>query len=65
AHFENIPSLLYLAFVQQKMGIEDGSAWVLGKLHRDWESLELPESRQLVESLYQAAKITLQSKPLL
>ena len=39
-----IHSLLYLAFVKHKMGVDEGTKWVLGKLERDWNRLTLPEA---------------------
>lgn len=62
AHFENICSLLYLAYVRREMTIEEGRRWVLGKLQRDWENFELPESRQLASTYYEAAKQVLGRK---
>ncbi len=59
SHFDDVPSLLYLAFVKTGLGIDAGAMWVLEKLKRDWEGLELPESRALAKKKYQAAKVML------
>ena len=53
AHFDNVPSLLHLAFARRGMGIEAGSQWVLGKLGRSWNKL-LPEARVMLEAHYEA-----------
>ncbi|HUW24000.1 MAG TPA: HD domain-containing protein [Patescibacteria group bacterium] len=55
AHFDNVDSLLYLAYVQHKMGIDQGKKWVLAKLERSWQKL-IPEGKKLVEKKYQSIK---------
>ena len=39
SHFDNVPSLLYLAYVERKMGIEDGTRFVKAKLERSYNKL--------------------------
>jgi len=53
-HFEQLPSLLYLAFNQHKMGIDEGSNWVKEKLHRSWKKLA-PQVQELIKEKYDAA----------
>lgn len=39
SHFDNVPSLLYLAYVERKMGIEEGAHFVKAKLERSYNKL--------------------------
>lgn len=39
SHFDSVPSLLYLAYVQKKLGIEDGREFVKYKLRRSFQKL--------------------------
>lgn len=39
SHFDNVPSLLYLAYVERKMGIEEGANFVKAKLERSYNKL--------------------------
>lgn len=39
SHFDSVPSLLYLAYVEKKMGIEDGAKFVKEKLERSFKKL--------------------------
>jgi len=39
SHFDSVPSLLYLAYVQKGMGIEDGKEFVKDKLARSFQKL--------------------------
>ena len=39
SHFDSLPSLLYLAYVQRGMGIEDGMEFVKNKLIRSFQKL--------------------------
>ena len=54
AHIENVPSLLHLAYVRRRQGIDDGAAWVRAKLTRSWGKLS-PRVRQQAEGPYRAA----------
>ena len=40
AHIQNVPSLLYFAYVHKRLGIDEGAIWVKEKLERSWEKLE-------------------------
>ena len=39
SHFDNVPSLLYMAYVAKGMGIEEGKSFVRGKLNRSYGKL--------------------------
>lgn len=39
SHFDNVPSLLYLAYVRNGMGIEEGREFVRNKLTRSFQKL--------------------------
>lgn len=56
AHFDNIPSLMYLAFSEYKMDIEEGTKFVLEKLERSWQKLMIPGAREMLKEKYEAAK---------
>ncbi|MBN2095623.1 MAG: HD domain-containing protein [Candidatus Aenigmarchaeota archaeon] len=55
AHFDNVASLLYLAYTKHEMGIDEGRDWVLGKLERSWEKL-MPEAQEMLSEKYEAIK---------
>lgn len=59
AHFDNIPSLLYLAFVNYGMDNEEGKKWVLKKLERSYKKLTLLQAKKIIRPKYGAAKIIL------
>jgi uncharacterized protein len=54
AHIAQLPSLLYLAYVQHQMTIDDGSKWVRNKLQRSWNKL-CPEAREIMREQYESA----------
>ncbi len=54
AHIENVPSLLHLAYVRRRQGIDDGAAWVRAKLRRSWGKVD-PRVRPEAEGAYRAA----------
>ncbi len=54
AHIAQLPSLLYLAYIQHQMTIDEGSKWVRDKLKRSWNKL-CPEARELMQEHYQSA----------
>ncbi len=54
AHIENVPSLLHLAYVRRRQGIDDGAAWVRAKLKRSWGKLS-PRVREEARATYEAA----------
>ncbi len=39
SHFDNVPGLLYLAFVEKRMGMEEGREFVKNKLMRSFRKL--------------------------
>lgn len=58
AHFDDVPALLYGAFIKNQMNIEDGKGWVRNKLERSWNKL-IPEAKKIVLPKYKAVKIIL------
>jgi uncharacterized protein len=54
AHIAHIPSLLYLAYVQRQMTIDEGSKWVRDKVQRSWNKL-CPEAREIIQEQYESA----------
>ena len=58
AHIDQVPSLLYLAFVRFGMGIDEGTAWVREKLARSWQKL-YPEAQAMMKDRYEAAQVLL------
>ncbi len=58
AHIDQVPSLLYLAFVRFGMSIDDGTRWVREKLERSWQKL-CPEAREMMKDKYEAARVLL------
>ena len=61
AHIENIPSLLYLTFVQFKMNIDEGTDWVRKKIERSYKKLN-PILQDEMKFKYQAAISMLNQK---
>ncbi len=45
AHFEEAPSLLYMAYVKKRMGMIEGREFVKNKLTRSYSKLSLPSQR--------------------
>ncbi len=54
AHIENVPSLLHLAYVRRRQGIDDGASWVRAKLMRSWGKLD-PRVRGQAREAYESA----------
>jgi uncharacterized protein len=54
AHIDQIPSLLYLAYVQYHLSIDEGRKWVREKVLRSWNKL-CPEAKGLMQEKYKAA----------
>jgi len=54
AHIQNVPALLYSAYVQRGMDIDEGIQWLRRKLERSWKKM-IPEAQQLVKQKYEAA----------
>ena len=55
SHIFQVPSLLYLTYVEKGMSIDEGKAWVLDKLNRSWDKL-CPEAKELVQEDYKYVK---------
>lgn len=53
SHFDNVPSLLYLAYVKKKMAMEEGKEFVKGKLERSFRKLSV-RSKGYYEGKYQS-----------
>lgn len=51
SHFDNVPGLLYLAYVERGMGIEEGRQFVKNKLTRSFQKLSA-ESKKLYQDKY-------------
>ncbi|MGF7144733.1 uncharacterized protein HNQ56_003165 [Anaerotaenia torta] len=58
SHFDNIPSLLYLAYVNKNMKIEDGKIFVKNKLERSFQKLS-EESKGYYTNKYRKAMLFL------
>lgn len=52
SHFDSVPSLLYLAYAERKMGIEEGIQFVKQKLERSFRKLS-SESKEYYKNKYQ------------
>ncbi len=52
SHFDSIPSLLYLAYVQKGMTIEDGKKFVKDKLTRSFQKLSI-KSKQYYQNKFE------------
>ena len=58
SHFDNVPALLYVAFVKKQMNIEEGKTWMRNKLERSWKKL-IPEAKEIVSPKYESVKLLL------
>jgi uncharacterized protein len=58
AHITEVPSLLYLAYHERDMSVEEGKKWVLNKINRGWSKICL-EAKNLIDIQYDAARILL------
>ena len=54
SHVDNIPSLLYLAYVQKGMGIEEGQRFVRDKLIRSFQKLSI-QSKKYYQNKFEKA----------
>ena len=54
SHIQQVPSLLYLAYIHHGMGIDEGRMWVKAKLQRSWQKLR-EDVQDLVRDKYEAA----------
>lgn len=52
SHFDSVPSLLYLAYVQKEMGIEEGKKFVKAKLARSFQKLSV-ESKKYYQNKFE------------
>ena len=52
SHFDSVPSLLYLAYVQKGMGIEEGKTFVKDKLTRSFQKLSA-ESKKYYQDKFE------------
>ncbi len=52
SHFDSVPSLLYLAYVQKEMGIKEGKEFVKAKLVRSFQKLSA-ESRKYYQGKFE------------
>lgn len=59
AHITEVPSLLYLAYHQKNLGINEGKEWVLKKIGKSWNKL-CPEAKIIVNDIYEIDKQFLQ-----
>lgn len=51
SHFDNVPSLLYLAYAERKMKLEEGIQFVKGKLNRSYSKMS-SGSREFYKDKY-------------
>lgn len=58
AHFYSIPSLLRMVYVEKKMSIDEGVAFVLKKLERSYNKLS-EKGKKIIKPQYEAAKLLL------
>jgi len=58
AHIDQAPSLLYLAYVVKRMGVDEGAGWVRSKIERSWMKM-CPEARQMMRFRYACIRATL------
>lgn len=49
SHFDNVPGLLYLAYAQKGLGIDEGREFVKGKLKRSFQKLSLKGQKHCLE----------------
>jgi predicted hydrolase (HD superfamily) len=54
AHIQNVPALLYSAYIQRGMEIDEGIKWLRRKLERSWNKM-MPEAQEMVKEKYGAA----------
>lgn len=54
AHIQNVPALLYSAYIQRNMDINVGIKWLRRKLERSWNKM-IPEAQEMVKEKYEAA----------
>jgi len=47
SHFDQVESLLFLAYTIHKLDIDEGRDWVIQKLDRSWHKL-IPEAKKII-----------------
>jgi uncharacterized protein len=52
SHIEEIASLFYAAYIERKMGINEGSKWIKEKIMRDWNIMS-DKSKELYKEKYE------------
>ena len=57
SHFDSVPSLLYLAYVERQMSIEEGIQFVKGKLERSFCKLSKESKEFYKDKYYQVVSI--------
>ncbi|WDV45074.1 HD domain-containing protein [Clostridiaceae bacterium M8S5] len=57
AHIKQVPSLLYCAYVQKGMNIDEGSTWVRDKIKRSWNKLCKEAKEVIIDDYNNAIKI--------
>ena len=55
AHISEVTSLLYLAFTEFKMDVDEGTEWVRKKLERSWRKIS-PQVKPMMLPHYECAK---------
>lgn len=58
SHIVQVPSLLFLAYKEKGLGIDEGKEFVKNKLNRTWKKIT-PEVQEIVLSKYNSALIIL------
>jgi putative nucleotidyltransferase with HDIG domain len=62
SHFDIIPILIKVGLEKYKGNIRETIKWVQEKIDRDWNNkMHLPESKELAEEKYKAAKLLLEA----
>lgn len=54
SHIQNVPALLYSAYTQRGMEIDEGIQWLRKKLKRSWNKM-IPQAQNIVRDKYKAA----------
>lgn len=57
SHFDNVPSLLYLAYVKRNMGIDEGKIFVRNKLKRSFQKLSSESKEYYLDKYEQIIRV--------
>lgn len=57
SHFDNVPSLLYLAYVKRNMGIDEGKIFVRNKLERSFQKLSSESKEYYLDKYEQIIRV--------